>query len=41
MSIADTIIYGSLSELELKLKQDPNLNFVDEYGFTPLVKPAL
>lgn len=41
MSISDTIIYGSLTEVELKLKQDPNINFIDEYGFTPFIQTAI
>lgn len=41
MSISDTIIYGSLAEVEIKLKQNPSINFVDEYGFTPLIQTAI
>jgi hypothetical protein len=41
MSISKTIIYGSLRELEIKLKQDAKLNFIDEYGFTPLIQTAI
>lgn len=41
MSISDTIIYGSLVELEAKLRQEPQLNFIDEYGFTPLIQTAI
>lgn len=41
MSISDTIIYGSLAEVEAKLRQDPQINFVDEYGFTPLIQTAI
>lgn len=41
MSISDTIIYGSLTELEIKLQQDPPLNMIDEYGFTPLIQAAI
>ncbi len=41
MSISHTIIYGSLTELETKLKQDPQINFIDEYGFTPLIQTAI
>lgn len=41
MSISDTIIYGSLTELEIKLQQNPPINFTDEYGFTPLIQTAI
>lgn len=41
MSISDTIIHGSLAEVENKLKRDPQLNFIDEYGFTPLIQTAI
>lgn len=41
MSISDTIIYGSATEVALKLKQDPTVNFIDEYGFTPLIQTAI
>ncbi len=41
MSISDTIIYGSLTELELRLKQETKLDMVDEYGFTPLIQTAI
>ncbi len=41
MSISDTIIYGSLAEVALNLKQEPNINFIDEYGFTPLIQTAI
>ena len=41
MSISDTIIHGSLAEVEIKLKRDPQLNFIDEYGFTPLIQTAI
>ena len=41
MSISDTIIYGSLTELEVRLHQESRLNFVDEYGFTPLIQAAI
>ncbi len=41
MSISDTIIYGTLKELAFALKQQPELNFIDEYGFTPLIQAAI
>lgn len=41
MSISDLIIYGSSAELALALKADPDINFVDEYGFTPLIQAAI
>src|SRR5579863_3256741 len=41
MSISDTIIYGSLKELETRLSQNSPVNFVDEYGFTPLIQTAI
>ncbi len=41
MSISNTIIYGSLTELEINLRRDPKINFVDEYGFTPLIQTAI
>jgi Ankyrin repeats (3 copies) len=40
-SISDTIIYGSLAELETQLRQNPPLNVIDEYGFTPLIQTAI
>ncbi len=41
MSISDTIIYGSLKDLETRLQQESKLDFVDEYGFTPLIQTAI
>lgn len=41
MSISDTIIYGSLADVETVLKQKPALDFIDEYGFTPLIQTAI
>ncbi|MBS0350497.1 MAG: ankyrin repeat domain-containing protein [Proteobacteria bacterium] len=41
MSLAKTIIYGSLKELEIRLQQESNLNVIDEYGFTPLIQTAI
>jgi len=41
MSISDTIIYGSSAELQAHLKRDPQVNFIDDYGFTPLIQTAI
>lgn len=41
MSISDIIIYGSLTELEIQLRRDRKINFIDDYGFTPLIQTAI
>lgn len=41
MSLAKTIIYGSEQEVKNLLKTKPELNIIDEYGYTPLVQTAI
>ncbi len=41
MSIAKTIIYGNLQDLKHELNLKPNLDVLDEYGYTPLVQTAI
>jgi len=41
MSISKKIIYDSDKELINFLKTNPELNFIDEYGYTPLIQAAI
>jgi hypothetical protein len=41
ISIANTIIYENITALEQALKHVPDLNHIDEYGFTPLIETAI
>lgn len=41
MSLAKKIIYGSDKEIASLLKTKPDLNFIDEYGYTPLIQTAI
>lgn len=41
MSLAKKIIYESNEELLNYLKTKPELNIIDEYGYTPLIQTAI
>ncbi len=41
MSISDAIIYKSVAEVRNLLTRELNINYVDEYGFTPLIQTAI
>lgn len=41
MSIAKQIIYGTTKDVENALKNEENLNVIDEYGYTPLIQTAI
>jgi len=41
MSLAKKIIYGSDKEVIEFIKTEPELNFIDEYGYTPLIQAAI
>lgn len=41
MSLSKTIIYGSDQELKEQLKSFPQINVIDEYGYTPLIQAAI
>lgn len=41
MTFAQTIIYGSVSDVEQALTQDIDINEFDEYGYTPLIESAI
>ena len=41
MSISKKIIYGSDKELISLLQTEPELNVIDEYGYTPLIQAAI
>ncbi len=41
ISISKAIIYGSEQDLSQLLKQKPQLDFIDEYGYTPLIQTAI
>lgn len=40
-SISEDIIEGRIQDITLKLKNGAEVNFVDEYGFTPLIQAAI
>ncbi|OGT26906.1 MAG: hypothetical protein A3I77_01970 [Gammaproteobacteria bacterium RIFCSPLOWO2_02_FULL_42_14] len=40
-SIADTIIYGKASEVAAAARANEHLNFIDEYGYTPLIEACI
>jgi len=41
ISIANIIIHGTLQALEQALPNVPDVNHIDEYGFTPLIETAI
>ncbi|MBU0743936.1 MAG: ankyrin repeat domain-containing protein, partial [Gammaproteobacteria bacterium] len=41
MSLSKKIIYGSDKEVIEFLKSNPELNVIDEYGYTPLIQTAI
>lgn len=41
MSLANQIIYGSVSDVERFLQAGADVNEVDEYGYTPLIETAI
>ncbi len=41
MSLAKTIIYGTLADIENALKTVTDLDVIDEYGYTPLIQTAI
>ena len=41
ISIANTIIHGTLQSLEQALSYVSDVNHIDEYGFTPLIETAI
>lgn len=41
MSLANTIIYGTLENVTQLIQAGANVNEVDEYGFTPLIESAI
>ncbi|MDR1057261.1 MAG: ankyrin repeat domain-containing protein [Coxiellaceae bacterium] len=41
MSLSKTIIYGSNKEVIDYLKTNPDLDIIDEYGYTPLIQTAI
>lgn len=41
MSLSKKIIYGSDQEVANLLKTKPELNIIDEYGYTPLIQTAI
>lgn len=41
MSLSKTIIHGSDQEVKERLKSSPQINIVDEYGYTPLIQAAI
>ncbi len=38
---SDTIIIGSVEDLEHQIKQSPEINYLDEYGYTPLIQTVI
>lgn len=41
MTLAKEIIYGSLERVESALRKEEHVNFIDEYGYTPLIEAAI
>lgn len=41
MSLSDAIIAGKFEQVAEQVRQGMNINFIDEYGFTPLIQAAL
>ena len=41
MSLSKKIIYGTDQELKEFLKTEPELDVIDEYGYTPLIQTAI
>ena len=41
MSLSDLIIHGSASQLAEALLQVENVNYLDDYGYTPLIQTAI
>ncbi|MDP1573314.1 MAG: ankyrin repeat domain-containing protein [Coxiellaceae bacterium] len=40
-TIADAIIHGSLADVAREVKGNAHLNFIDEYGYTPLIETCI
>ena len=40
-TIADAIIYGTLNEVKIFSQANDHLNFIDEYGYTPLIEACI
>src|SRR3990167_11404573 len=41
MTLADAIIKGSLSDVIRESRANEHLNFIDEYGYTPLIETCI
>lgn len=41
MNLSDTIIIGSVEDLKHQIKQSPEINYLDEYGYTPLIQTII
>lgn len=41
MTLSDAIIYGNIDEVSRRLKHTSQVNFLDEYGYTPLIQTAI
>ncbi len=41
ITLADAILYHEMDTIKSIIKRDSNVNFFDEYGFTPLIESAI
>lgn len=41
MSIANAIIHGTINDIEREARANEHLNFIDEYGYTPLIEACI
>lgn len=41
MSLSTAIIHGTLADVNQLLRQDEEINVIDEYGYTPLIQTAI
>lgn len=41
MNLSKTIIHGSLEAVREQLEREENINYVDQYGYTPLIETAI
>src|SRR5688572_7621164 len=41
MTLANEIIYGTLDSVLTEIQKIEHVNFIDEYGFTPLIETAI
>lgn len=39
--LSETILYGNLTEVQQQLQQTSDLNYLDVYGYTPLIEAAI